>query len=308
MADVYWSDECEEDPHTTVGQNLNKALVVCMRNNDGGIGEDIHEGRQACTMSFFTDALLMQLCGGDPMAVNADAALINPVFQVDTAIQWSCKFSGKDSDPSSVASFGIDVTIDVPRTGLSLMEYLRANYFSDTIYCRCGCQQCDDNRTMGLTTTGKPERRDPKQTQRKTIVRGPEILVIRFMRYSHKTDRNGQYVYQKRFSPETGEEEEFVVEVKYAHQIDYDEFLDLSEFSQDGKELKYRLDGVVSHQGKSTSHGHYICHVREDGKVKEFDDEDTYELPGEVSEALKRPEAFEGNQAFTPYVLVYSKI
>ena len=99
-----------------------------------------------------------------------------------------------------------------------------------------------------------------------------------------------------------------MVEVKYAHQIDYDEFLDLSEFSHDGKELKYRLDGVVSHQGKSTSHGHYICHVREDGKVREFDDDDTYELPGEVGEALKRPEAFEGNQNFTPYVLVYSRI
>lgn len=294
MAETYWSAKCKEDPHKTIGRNLQKALLECIPEDDVPIGGDIHQGIQTCTMSFFRNAVLRQLCGGDLWAVNSETALINPVFRVDTVTQYTCKFSGKDSDPVTDNGFGIDVTVQDTEMarGLPMMDYLRQKYFTLKINSSCGCQGCKDNFIIGKTTVGNEERLKPEQTQRRAIVRGPEILVLCLLRYEVRWDMALRRT----------------VETKYNGRIAYDELLDLSEFTSDGESLKYRLDGVISHQGDSTRGGHYISHVREDGRVKEFDDEDTNELPGEVGEALKRPEAFEGNEDFTPYVLVYSKI
>jgi hypothetical protein len=42
--------------------------------------------------------------------------------------------------------------------------------------------------------------------------------------------------------------------------------------SEDG-EGKYTLMAVISHLGKSTDHGHYVCHVKKDGQWVLFNDE-----------------------------------
>lgn len=36
---------------------------------------------------------------------------------------------------------------------------------------------------------------------------------------------------------------------------------------------KYKLLGVISHMGKNTEHGHYVCHVLRDGKWALFNDD-----------------------------------
>lgn len=41
----------------------------------------------------------------------------------------------------------------------------------------------------------------------------------------------------------------------------------------DDGEGKYTLMAVISHLGKSTDHGHYVCHVKKDGHWVLFNDE-----------------------------------
>lgn len=36
---------------------------------------------------------------------------------------------------------------------------------------------------------------------------------------------------------------------------------------------KYQLIGVISHRGRNTDHGHYVCHLLKDGKWIFFNDE-----------------------------------
>jgi ubiquitin carboxyl-terminal hydrolase 5/13 len=38
-------------------------------------------------------------------------------------------------------------------------------------------------------------------------------------------------------------------------------------------EGKYTLMAVISHLGKNTDHGHYVCHVKKDGQWVLFNDE-----------------------------------
>ena len=42
--------------------------------------------------------------------------------------------------------------------------------------------------------------------------------------------------------------------------------------SDDG-EGKYSLIGIISHLGKNTDHGHYVCHLKKDGQWLLFNDE-----------------------------------
>lgn len=293
MVSAYWSPECKENPHRTIGRSLNQALLRCIPKDDQSFGKDLHAKMQLCPFDFLKFGILQQLCGGDHLTVNADAAFINPIFQVDTFTQWTCKYSGITGDHNPEAEFGIDVPVIEPERGLPLVLYLRQNYFQLKVRFSCGCQGCTDNVTTGTTTTGKEELVNPEQVQRRTIVRGPEILVLRIMRYTYE------------YNMETHGQDEVTCDER----IPYDELLDLSEFTHDGKELKYRLDGVVSHQGESVHSGHYISHVREGDQAVEFNDQTRVAITGEsVGRALTAPEEIEDNEDFKPFVLVYSKI
>ncbi len=41
----------------------------------------------------------------------------------------------------------------------------------------------------------------------------------------------------------------------------------------DDGEGKYTLMGIISHLGKNTDHGHYVCHLKKDGQWLLFNDE-----------------------------------
>ena len=41
----------------------------------------------------------------------------------------------------------------------------------------------------------------------------------------------------------------------------------------DDGEGKYSLIGIISHLGKNTDHGHYVCHLKKDGQWLLFNDE-----------------------------------
>lgn len=43
--------------------------------------------------------------------------------------------------------------------------------------------------------------------------------------------------------------------------------------AEDEGEGKYTLMAVISHIGKNTDHGHYVCHIRKNGQWVLFNDE-----------------------------------
>ena len=46
--------------------------------------------------------------------------------------------------------------------------------------------------------------------------------------------------------------------------------------SADDGEGKYTLTEIISHIGKSTDHGHYVCHIKKDGQWVLFNDEKVF--------------------------------
>lgn len=81
--------------------------------------------------------------------------------------------------------------------------------------------------------------------------RSPPILVLQLKRFGFQSSSGG----------------------KIGRRIGYEEFLDLSPYTSGGKSERYRLYGVLVHQGASEHGGHYYCHVRAPSGVwHTFDD------------------------------------
>jgi len=51
----------------------------------------------------------------------------------------------------------------------------------------------------------------------------------------------------------------------------------------DDGEGKYTLVGIISHLGKSTDHGHYVCHLKKDGQWVLFNDEKVSKYVGSLT-------------------------
>lgn len=119
----------------------------------------------------------------------------------------------------------------------------------------------------------------------------PEILVVRLLRFTFEEykDKKGRVYYR---------------EVKLREDCEFEEYLNLSDFTDSETPLFYRLDGVVSHSGDNTSRGHYVAAVREqNGRTFCRINDSTVSKSGGNLSVLERP-----LRGFDPYVLVYSKV
>jgi ubiquitin C-terminal hydrolase len=90
--------------------------------------------------------------------------------------------------------------------------------------------------------------------------------------------------------------------------IDFDEFLNLGEFSRSGKPIIYKLQSVVAHKG-TLDRGHYIAAVRSfDGTsfCSINDDQPTGRGKGGSVVELQEPRSM--SRSFDPYLLFYSKV
>lgn len=82
------------------------------------------------------------------------------------------------------------------------------------------------------------------RTEIRRIENAPEILVIHLVRFDFV---NGQAI-------------------KFREPVEYDELLDMSQWSDRNESLVYAFDGVVAHSGDTADQGHYIAAVRHRGK------------------------------------------
>ncbi|KAK5676856.1 hypothetical protein LTS10_010620 [Elasticomyces elasticus] len=166
--------------------------------------------------------------------------------------------------------------------GLDLLgcfdEHLR-----DEVQVSCG--GCVAKFSLPASELGNSTR-----SQERRIVQAPDLLVMQIMRAG---------TYNKKYKTMN----------KLTADVPFDDELNLSAFTHDGTELRYRLYGVVAHRGPHASKGHYIAGVRDHGG-KEFtrvdDDVIGRHYRGSFQEMRKPRNQKDGS--FTPGVLVWQRI
>ncbi|KAK3075542.1 hypothetical protein LTR53_001072 [Teratosphaeriaceae sp. CCFEE 6253] len=136
-----------------------------------------------------------------------------------------------------------------------------------------------------------PTSGDSIRAQTLKIAQAPHVLVVQIARFWQVYAPDGK----------------FVREEKRTNPVPFEEVLDLTEFTEDGSQLQYRLHGVVAHQGLIND-GHYVAAVRhhdDDGFTVVNDDSLRQDLQGGFRE-MRRPTV--GSRSFTPYMLVYQRL
>ncbi|KAK3642962.1 Ubiquitin carboxyl-terminal hydrolase 25 [Elasticomyces elasticus] len=128
------------------------------------------------------------------------------------------------------------------------------------------------------------------KSQKRRIVQAPNLLVMQIMRAG---------TYNKKHKTMN----------KLTEEVPFDEELDLSAFTHDGTELRYRLYGVVAHRGPHASKGHYIAGVRDRGgkKFTRVDDDVIGRHYRGSFQEMRKPRT-EKDGTFTPGVLVWQRI
>jgi len=164
------------------------------------------------------------------------------LFDMTMEKRWTCGDCGHviiQDVPAEEAGHGIglEVNLQQPTRGLSLVEYLRTNVFEETLNIRCKDSKCKQSKRV----SGKPRQR------RKLITQTLEVLIVRLVRFAQ----------EYRGASNTP------IDIKIRDQCKYEEYLNLSEFTESGDPLPYQLDGVVAHNGKNVGGSHYIAGIRE---------------------------------------------
>ncbi|KAK3704088.1 hypothetical protein LTR37_014063 [Vermiconidia calcicola] len=264
---------------------FNRAVKACIP--EGHLmEEDIKYGHQSDPFEFLQYLLEALEDEGLP----ADDLNQSDLFTIEHEVEWTCEDCGKVHIPNEQAvgfghGLGVALNIQNPQNGLTMLEYLRCNEYSEECDIRCESAECIAN--FGKKAEGRT------RIRRKFIIQAPEILVIRLVRYTSMWDY----------------EEQEQVQTKIADNVIFEEYLDLREFTRSEEHMMYQLQRVVAHNGETIGSGHYIAAVRKaDGKSFCSINDDVKigkEMRGCVEE-LEFPTS--RGEDFTPYVLFYSKI
>ncbi|KAK4894275.1 hypothetical protein LTR27_007408 [Elasticomyces elasticus] len=147
-----------------------------------------------------------------------------------------------------------------------------------------GCDGCVAKLSLPASELG-----NSTKSQERWIVQAQDLLVMQIMRAG---------TYNKKYKTMN----------KLTADVPFDEELDLSAFTHDGTELRYRLYGVVAHRGPHASKGHYIAGVRDHGgkKFTRVDDDVIGRRYRGSFQEMKKPRNEDGD--FTPGVLVWQRI
>lgn len=222
---------------------------------------------------------------------NADNVTADDLFKMATKMEWTCDECGNTltTDDGTRADSGgaVGLTLDIqnPDKELPMLSYMRKNVYSEKLTIRCESEQCIEK--YGEKFEGF------RRTRVKLITKAPEIVVIRLNRFAWGVD----------------EETNAEGPIKIDDQVDFEEYINLGDFTESGVPIIYQLQGVVAHGGKRLVPGHYIAAVREpNGKTFcSINDQINIgtERNGEVHE-LQFPKNM--HSSFDPFILFYSKI
>lgn len=140
------------------------------------------------------------------------------------------------------ANMGLRLSVRKCRKGeaMTLLDYLD-EFHCETVPFTCETEACNQRRDidlqLGVDSTGEV---DAARTF--AITDAPAALAINLTRVQSDAKRGRAF--------------------KVTDDVEYNELLDLTDFTADGEPLKYRLYGVVSHMGEDVMSGYWIASVR----------------------------------------------
>jgi uncharacterized UBP type Zn finger protein len=206
------------------------------------------------------------------------------MFNIEAKTEWTCKECGNvttadDERAASGGGVGVSLNIQEPTTGSPMLVYMRHNEFRTKLQVRCESEECI--KKHGKYYEGV------QRTRTKYITKTPEILVVQL-------DRGAMLDLEA---------------TKIAESVDFEEYLNLGEFTEAGLPIMYQLQGVVAHGGTTLNGGHYIAAVREPSNKRFCSINDQvkigHEWHGTVTE-LQWPKSF--GSEYYPFVLFYTKL
>lgn len=275
LAQAYWETPGAD---TALIETRRDALYASLRKtfprHDEVAYNDVQNDRQLDSHDFLSH-LHDQLEKAEP--ANPDPTFnLRTMFEMRYNVQWICKDCNTLVSRAASNSLGLSVSLQIPRKGLDLVEYLRHETFTDTLQIRCESTHCLEKHGAMV---------DGQQRQRRNIItHAPEVLIVRLLRFE--------------VDPGT------LVEQKITDPVRFEEYLNLAAYNTDNQPLMYRLRGVVAHSG-TMDFGHYIAGVAlpDDQTFRTVNDNRVEQVRrGTVRELEVPPKGFE------PYVLVYSKM
>lgn len=152
------------------------------------------------------------------------------MFRFEYDAQFTCVKCQRINKNEAYPSLGLAITMRTGFTG-TIEEHMRdplASPFLNEAPLSCANTACTGSRRRASAR--------PIQTSQRYITRAPEVLILTLYRFASSTG-------------------------KVLGSAPYGEILDLTEFTANGSELSYQLNGVVSHSGQSLDSGHYIANV-----------------------------------------------
>ena len=212
------------------------------------------------------------------------AKRLKQMMQMKHIQRGICDQCGLETVEENIESEGLQIPIMDPDTGkptnLSLMDYLR-QFHKDKVEVRCESTECMEQQDLNLQLG---QACDQTRTRAMKITQSPDMLWIQLKRF----DNYGR---------------------KLTNDVPFLEELDLTEFTDDSKELRYRLYGVIGHAGESVNSGHYLAAVRNsDGNSFATINESAVKQSDRSGHEELQTPRFHGRKEYPPYVLFYMNL
>lgn len=153
------------------------------------------------------------------------------LFRYHAILTWTCKSCQKEHVGQPLSTFGIDISIQT-RQNATFDEYL------DDAFRTQSQRTCEN---ASCVNSGGEKREEQEEHTR--IRDAPHIMPVRIQRVYSRLEEGA-------FLP-----------FKDDKHVRYPEILDLTRFTQDNSDLRYRLEGVIWHRGGPGA-GHYIAAAR----------------------------------------------
>ena len=216
---------------------------------------------------------------------------------IEQEISWTCEDCGKKHVRAVEASKEKGLTLPLAEAGqeadgkryLSVLGLLD-KFCEEDLEIRCESDTCAASQQLEYDQGSDEDITSKERLLIRTISRGPEILCIN-MRRSHQEWTT--------VPPR---------EYKLCNNVDFPEDLNLSQWTVDGKPLRYRLFGVAAHSGKSVDSGHWIAAVRHSNgqNYRTVNDSAVEREEPQTFEELRYP--YSRGQDYDPTLLVYVKV
>lgn len=227
-----------------------------------------------------------------------DFVTYNDMFQLMLKTSWTCQDCGRTSDTIAPCP---EIGILLPMAIAGMQDDRSLDWCLQPYFAFQRRTHCADLNCHHASRIRDPNPSGPERNVTSTILQAPEILFIHFLRFDQVWNARRHRMDEK----------------KVFDRIKFPEQLDLSQFGAagvSGQGLKYRLNAVVAHGGKTITRGHYIAACRTHpndplgDKFQVIDDDNSIASPrGGGIEDARRPLSA-NNQEFEPQMLMYSKI